>query len=101
MKKSITFLILILLGLKAEYIEIKTSEGKAGLIINKPKLYVCYDKRVKIISDETIYLRYDGCARYYNSCKKNGKARFGKYPNETEAKKALYRCKTAQPKFVD
>ena len=102
MKQAITLLLSIATALSADYIEVKTPEGKAGIIINSaPKLYVCYDKRVKIISDGTLYLRYDGCARYRHSCKSNDKARFGKYPTISAAKRALYRCKTAQPKFID
>ncbi len=89
-------------SLSADYLEVKTGEGKAGVLITStPKLYVCYTKRVKLVTNDAIYLRYDGCARYVHSCKSNAKARFGKYPNVNAAKNALYRCKTAQPKFVD
>ena len=102
MKQTIILLLTLASALSADYIEVKTSEGKAAIIVNSaPKLYVCYDKRVKIISDGNIYLRYDGCARYRYSCKSNDKARFGKYPTVSAAKRALYRCKTAQPKFID
>jgi len=88
--------------LSADYLEVKTGEGKAGILITStPKLYVCYTKRVKLVTNDSIYLRYDGCARYTHSCKSNGKARFGKYSSVNLAKRALYRCKTAQPKFVD
>ncbi len=94
--------LLVVSGLSADYLEVKTGEGKAGVLITStPKLYVCYTKRVKFVTNDTIYLRYDGCARYTHSCKSNGKARFGKYPNVSAAKRALYRCRTAQPKFVD
>ena len=102
MKKVSILLILLLAGIKADYIEIKTAQGKEALIIKKaPKLYVCYDKRIKIVNDDGIFLHYEGCALYRHSCKSNKKARFGKYPNEKEAKKALYRCKTSQPRFID
>jgi len=102
MKKTTILILSMLTLLSADYIEVKTSEGKAAMIINsKPKLYVCYNKRVKIVSNGTMFLHYDGCARYQHSCKSNNKARFGKYPSVSAAKKALYRCKTAQPKFVD
>lgn len=94
--------LLVATSLSADYLEVKTGEGKAGLLITSaPKLYVCYTKRVKLVTDDAIYLRYDGCARYVHSCKSNAKARFGKYPNVNAAKSALHRCKTAQPKFVD
>jgi len=88
--------------LVADYLEVKTGAGKIGaILVNKPKLFVCYDKRVKLVTDNGVYLRYDGCARYTYSCKSNGKARFGRYPNVRAAKRALYRCRTAQPKFID
>jgi hypothetical protein len=103
MKKLLTLgAILLSVSLMADYLEVKTGEGKMGVVISsKPKLYVCYDKRVKLVTKDAIYLRYDGCARYTYSCKSNGKARFGKYPSVSSAKKALYRCRTSQPKFVD
>ncbi len=94
--------VLLISSLSADYLEVKTGEGKAGVSITyTPKLYVCYTKRVKFITADTIYLRYDGCARYVNSCKSNGKARFGKYPSVNSAKRALHRCRVANPKFVD
>ena len=94
--------ILAVSGLSADYLEVKTGEGKAGVIITSiPKLFVCYTKRVKFVTADTIYLRYDGCARYLHSCKSNGKARFGKYPSINSAKRALHRCRVANPKFID
>ena len=103
MKKSL-FLLFVFIGtvLYADYLEVKTGEGKAGVAFDaRPKLYVCYTKRVKLVTDDAIYLRYDGCARYTYSCKSNGKARFGKYPNENAARRALRRCQTAEPRFID
>lgn len=85
----------------ADYVEVKTGNGKYIDIVDSPRLFVCYTKRVKVVSDGVIYLRYDGCARYRYSCKSNDKARFGKYPSVRAAKRALYRCKTAQPRFID
>lgn len=86
----------------AESIEVKTSYGKTYYNKGqKARLYVCYDKRVKVYSDGLVYLRYDGCSRYKYSCRSNGKARFGKYPSVRASKNALYRCRTAQPRFVD
>jgi len=101
-KLLLTGALLVATALSADYLEVKTGEGKAGILITStPKLYVCYTKRVKLVTDDAIYLRYYGCARYTHSCKSNGKARFGKYPNVNAAKSALHRCKTAKPKFVD
>ena len=86
----------------ADYIEVKTGNGRTYYDANsRPKLYVCYDRRVRFVSDGLIYLRYDGCARYTYSCARNGKARFGKYPSVRAARNALYRCRTANPRFVD
>jgi len=86
----------------AEYLEVKTGGGKAYYNTNtKPRLYVCYNKRLKYISQGIMYLRYDGCARYTHSCASNGKARFGKYPSQRATKNALHRCQTANPKFID
>ena len=101
--KKIGFMVAVIFSmLFADYIEIKTAGGKSGAYISsKPRLYVCYDKRVKVISGNTMYLRYDGCARYRYSCYSNGKAHFGKYPNSRAARNALYRCQTARPRFVD
>ena len=88
--------------LQADYLEVKTGEGTAGVHLDSaPRLYVCYNKRLKLETDDAIYLRYDGCARYRYSCKSNGKAHFGKYPNVRAAKRALHRCQTAQPRFID
>lgn len=102
MKRLLLIATSLITLISAEYIEVKTSEGKAGVLItSKPKLYVCYNKRVKVVSGNTIYLRYDGCARYVNSCKSNHKARFGKYPSIYAAKKALKRCIYANPRFID
>jgi len=63
--------------------------------------YVCYDKRVKVVIDGDMFLTYKGCKRYDASCKRLGRAHFGKYPNDYKAYKALNRCVNANPRFVD
>jgi len=86
----------------AEYVEVKTGYGRTYYETREqPRLYVCYNKRVRVHREGMVYLRYDGCARYTYSCRSNGKARFGRYPSVRAARNALYRCKTAQPRFVD
>ena len=89
--------------LLADFVEVKTGYGKTYYKQRQaPRLYVCYQKRIKYVSDDgRIYLRYDGCGRYRDSCRYNGLARFGRYPSENAARSALYRCQTATPRFVD
>lgn len=103
MKKLFIFATLLLGDFVfAEYVEVKTGYGKTYYETKeKPRLYVCYDQRVKVYSEGLVYLRYDGCARYKYSCSSNNKARFGKYPSAKTANNAQYRCRTAQPRFVD
>ncbi|MEA2029958.1 MAG: caspase family protein [Campylobacterota bacterium] len=64
--------------------------------------YVCYDQRI-IQGDRgrITYLKYVGCKRYNQTCKSLGKEHFGKYPNDYRAHKALIRCQTSRPRFVD
>ena len=90
-------------ALVADYVEVKTGHGRNYYdTVQRARLYVCYAKRIKYVSDSGgIYLRYDGCGRYRDSCASNGLARFGKYPSVRSAKNALYRCRTSQPRFVD
>jgi len=86
----------------AQYVEVKTGYGRTYYETGgNPRLYVCYNKRVRVFNGGMVYLRYDGCARYTYSCRSNGKARFGRYPSVRAAKNALYRCRTSQPRFVD
>ncbi len=64
--------------------------------------YVCYDRRMKQHDRGLItYLKYEGCKRYKQPCSTLGKEHFGKYPNDLLAHKALNRCETSRPRFVD
>ena len=63
---------------------------------SRAKLYVCYAKRVG-----TIEPKYYGCFRSEVSCNSINKRHFGHYPNERSAKRALHRCVTSKPKFID
>ena len=95
----------------ADTIEIKSGNGERenlthveGSFYSKHQSrfpYVCYDKRIKIISEGSYYLTYKGCTRVNVSCKSTGRAHFGKYPNDFKASQALERCKSARPRFVD
>lgn len=98
-------------GLQADTIEIKSADGYRENLRNVQGTfksrhqsrfpYVCYDKRIKVISHGTYYLSYKGCTRVNVSCKSTGRAHFGKYPNDYKASKALRRCQNARPRFVD
>ncbi len=113
MKRYIPLIIALCVSIGfAESIEIKSGDGYRsdlttveGTFRSKHQSrfpYVCYDTRVKIISDNgNEYLTYKGCTRVNVSCKSTGRAHFGKYPNDYKAYKALNRCKNARPKFVD
>jgi len=102
MKKLAFILIALSAFIVADYVEVKTGNGRDYIFVpNTPKLYVCYDKRVKYVTNNAIYLRYDGCRLYRHSCRYNGKAHFGKYPSQAAARRALYRCKNAHPRFID
>lgn len=95
----------------AEKIEIKSADGyrsdlhtvegvfKSKYESNFP--YVCYDKRIQVISDNNRYVTYKGCRRIDVSCQSTGRVHFGKYPNDYKAYQALNRCQTARPKFID
>lgn len=95
----------------ADSFEVKTGEGYRVPTTNVEGTfrspyesrfpYVCYDKRVKVVVDGVMYLKYNGCMRYNRSCKSLGRAHFGKYPNDLDASKALTRCRNARPRFVD
>ncbi|MBN2824284.1 MAG: hypothetical protein JXQ76_03085, partial [Campylobacterales bacterium] len=67
-----------------------------------PNLYVCYDKRIKQSQGVRItFVKYEGCKRYNAPCASLGKEHFGKYPSDLLAQKALIRCQTSRPCFVD
>lgn len=96
----------------ADTIEIKTGDGYRsdlttvqGTFRSRHQSrfpYVCYDKRIRVMSDYgEEYLSYKGCTRVNVSCASTGRAHFGKYPNDYKAYKALQRCKSARPRFVD
>jgi len=87
----------------ADFVEVKTGYGRQYYQVNRrPKLNVCYVKRIKYYSDDGgVYLRYDGCGLYRDSCEYNGLAHFGHYPSPRAARRALNRCLTASPRFVD
>lgn len=87
----------------AGYVEVKTGYGRTYYDVSRrPRLYVCYVKRLKYVSDDgRVYLRYDGCGLYRDSCASNGLARFGRYPSPNAARRALQRCIYATPRFVD
>jgi hypothetical protein len=95
----------------AEVIEIKSSdrykenlnsvEGTFRSPYQSKFPYVCYDKRLKIISEGTYYLSYEGCMRINTSCQSTGRVHFGKYPNDAKAYEALQRCENSRPRFVD
>ena len=113
MKKFIALISILAVTLlaQADSMEIKTGSGYRenlnrvqGNFTSRYESqfpYVCYDKRVKVIIDGQVYLTYKGCTRVNNSCRNVGRAHFGKYPNDYESNKALYRCINARPRFVD
>lgn len=112
MKARLLMSIVLLTGMvMADSFEVKTGEGHRVKTTSVPGVfkskhesrfpYVCYDKRVKMIIDNRMYLVYNGCARYNGNCKRLGRAHFGKYPNDLKAYEALQRCVNARPKFVD
>jgi hypothetical protein len=63
---------------------------------SKAKLYVCYARRVGVVKP-----KYYGCFRSEVSCNSIGKKHFGHYPSQRSAKRALHRCVTSKPRFVD
>ena len=104
MKKILFLAVLTLGGLAmADYIEVKTGNGRAYYNgVQRARLYVCYVRRIKYVADNGgMYLRYDGCGRYRDSCGSNGLAHFGHYPSTRAARRALNRCQYASPRFVD
>ncbi len=87
----------------AGYIEIKTADGSYGYTPRRaPSLpYVCYDRRIRIFKDGVQLLKYEGCIRSRYSCRSIGKVRFGRYPSNRASRRALWRCRHANPRFVD
>jgi hypothetical protein len=111
MKYLLGLLLLGSVALYADSMEIKTGngyrvqthsvEGRFESPYQSQFPYVCYDKRVKVIVDGEMYLKYKGCKRFNTSCKRLGRAHFGRYPNDQKASQALNRCLRATPRFVD
>lgn len=64
--------------------------------------YVCYDTRsTSRDAYGNNWVQYRGCHLSYNSCGYNGSNHFGRYPNNYQAQRALNRCRTNNPRFVD
>ena len=84
----------------ADYVEVKDAGGKSYSTYSS-NLYVCYNKRIKVVSDGRMYLTYKGCSRENTRCRNIGKAHFGKYPSNQKASNALWRCRNSRPRFVD
>jgi len=114
MKKSVAIACLTLFAtiLAGESVSIEVKYGNGRIITefdgSSPKSkytsympWVCYKKRIKVVVDGEIYLKYKGCFRTDISCKALGYAHFGKYPNDYEANKALKRCINSTPRFID
>ena len=111
MRLYIPVVIALLAGLAvADSIEIKTGDGvRANLVRGSGGTsrhtaeypWVCYDKRIKVVVDGDMYVTYKGCTRVNSSCKRVGRAHFGKYQNDYESYKAYNRCINARPRFVD
>jgi len=110
--KNLLFVLMILSSWTlADLIDIKTGNGYRedlrrvdGVFKSRHQSrfpYVCYDKRIRVVSSGTYYLKYEGCTRVNVSCTSTGRAHFGRYPNDYKAYKALRRCRSARPKFVD
>ena len=64
--------------------------------------FVCYDTR-HIMRDRNgdSRVRYDGCQRSWRPCESMGMNHFGRYDNQRAANRAMYRCRTGTPRFVD
>jgi hypothetical protein len=102
MKLFIPLYLVILSGFLVayDYVEVKRASG-TSYSYRPNNLYVCYDKRIKVVSDGQIYLSYRGCTRESIKCSRLGKVHFGKYPSNSKASNALWRCRNAKPRFVD
>ncbi len=101
MKWIIPLAMVLVSGLAyADYVEVKRAGGTSYNTYSS-NLYVCYNKRIKVISDGEMYLSYSGCGRTNTRCSNIGKVHFGKYPSSQKAENALWRCKNSRPRFVD
>ena len=101
MKWIIPLSMVLISGLAyADYVEVKRASGTSYNTYS-PNLYVCYNKRIKVVSDGEMYLSYRGCTRENRRCKNIGKVHFGKYPSSKKAANALWRCQNSRPRFVD
>jgi len=97
--------------LHADFVEIKRGDGYRedlrtveGTYKSRHESYfpyVCYDKRVRVVSEGEEFLTYQGCTRVDVSCASVGRAHFGRYSNDAESFKALNRCRNSRPRFVD
>jgi hypothetical protein len=97
--------------LNADFVEIKRGDGYRenlttveGTYKSRRESYfpyVCYDKRVRVVSEGEEFLTYQGCTRVDVSCASVGRAHFGRYSNDAESFKALNRCRNSRPRFVD
>ncbi len=101
MKLFIALCVILFAGISyADYIEVKQASG-TSYSSSKSHLYVCYNKRIKVVVDGDMYLAYRGCTRENIKCSGIGKVHFGKYPNNYKTSQALQRCQSAQPRFID
>ena len=103
MKIFIPFYFVIFSGflIAYDYVEVKRSNGTDYGYSKSNNLYVCYNKRIKVISDGQMYLSYRGCTRENIRCSRLDKVHFGKYPSNSKASDALWRCRNSKPRFVD
>ena len=103
--KKLYIIAMLLLGISAyayDYVEVRDSGGTSYYTNhNNSRHYVCYDKRIKVVSDGEIYLSYRGCERKRHRCSDYGMYHFGKYPSNSKASDALWRCRNSRPRFVD
>ncbi len=112
MKKYIPILVALFVSVGlADSVEFRTGDGHRtelrsvnGTFESRHESqfpYVCYDKRIKVVSDGDVFVKYKGCTRVRVSCKSLGRVHFGKYPNDYKASQALDRCYNARPRFID
>ena len=101
--------LIVLMGLtisaSAEYVQIKTADGYYTREYRRPARtyypYVCYDRRIEVYNEGLRYLKYEGCIRSKYKCKSIDMVHFGRYPSNRASSRALRRCKTATPRFID
>ena len=103
--KKLYMIAILLLGVSLygyDYVEVRDSDGTSYYSNrNNSRHYVCYNKRIKVVSDGELYLSYRGCARKRYRCSDYGMYHFGKYPSNSKASDALWRCRNSRPRFVD